>query len=114
MTADGVRFEDELLMFEVLNTGSVGPNLTLSPETSVTDGLLSLVIIGESHRRDLTTLLDAHSRGETCNVSLPVVHVKHVEICGPGALHIDDKVYYPQPPGSLRLRVEPGALTVLA
>jgi len=110
---DGVVFDDELVLLEVLNTGLVGPNLTLSPETSATDGLLSVVVVGEENRQNLATLLDAQSQGKPCAWPLPVMHVRQVDIHGHDALHIDDKVHWPRALGGISLRVEPGALTLL-
>jgi diacylglycerol kinase (ATP) len=113
LTADGVRCEDDLLLFEVLNMVSIGPNLTFSPETSATDGLLSVVTVGEEHRKDLAALLDAHLNGYTPPCRLPVVHARHVVIEGIDAVHIDDRVHPPHGRRTLSARIKPAALTLL-
>ena len=43
---DGREHEGEFLLFEVLNTRSVGPNLELGRTADPTDGLLTVVTAG--------------------------------------------------------------------
>lgn len=114
VTADGVPFTGDLLMFELLNTAAVGPNLTLSHETSATDGLLSLVMIGEENREQLTALLDNDGLPHGSMPALPVIHVREVVIEGRDAMHIDDRLYWPGSAARTEISVKPGAITVLA
>ena len=50
LTLDGTRQDGELLVLEVLNIRSVGPNLVLSPDVDCSDGFFSVVTAGEEHR----------------------------------------------------------------
>jgi diacylglycerol kinase (ATP) len=113
LTMDGVWMEDELLLFEVLNMASVGPNLTFSPDTSATDGLLSLVMVGERQRKDLEALLDAQANGHAPPHRLPVTHARQIVIEGTDAIHIDDKVHVANGSRRITVGINPGALTLL-
>ena len=44
------RLDIELLVFEVLNIRSIGPNLELSVDADHSDGVFSVVTAGEEHR----------------------------------------------------------------
>jgi diacylglycerol kinase family enzyme len=58
IVADGVRRTDEfLLVVEILNIRSIGPNLVLSAEANPSDGLFCVVMAGEEHREEIARYL---------------------------------------------------------
>jgi diacylglycerol kinase family enzyme len=111
--ADGVRLEEEILLLEVLNTPFIGPGLVLSAEANASDGWLSMVIVDRGNRESLHALIEARRHDRSASVTLPVVHVRSVRLCGSGALHLDDEVVSGEAHGTLEMRVEPGAVQVL-
>ena len=109
--ADGERIEDELLLLEVLNTRFVGPRLLLSPASDTSDGLLELVMAGESHRSQLDDYLERRMEGGAPeSIHLPTRRVRRVEIEGLCQAHVDDQVFSEPWDTSVSIRVEPAAL----
>lgn len=64
----GYVVEDEVLLFIISNTNSVGGFRSLAPEASVTDGLLDVVVIHKANLLDLLPLMVQMANG---------VHVKN-------------------------------------
>jgi len=58
---DGVAVTGQFLLVEVMNIPLIGPQLAASPESDPSDGLLEVVVAGESDRE---TLLELASTGE--------------------------------------------------
>ena len=53
---DGVAFDGEYLLFEVLNTGAIGPNLALAPGATPHDGQFTIVAAGANEREALAAM----------------------------------------------------------
>jgi diacylglycerol kinase family enzyme len=113
LTLDGIRMEGEFLVLEVLNIRSVGPNLVLFPDADPSDGYLSVVIAKEEHRKELDRYLRCLIEGKDCRVSLPRQLVRHVEIDGWEAIHIDDRLLRARGLGTVTIDIEPAALDLL-
>ena len=78
-TADGEEVEGELLLLEVLNIASVGPNLVLSPDADPSDGHLDVVSAGEAERGEIDEYLRQRAAGCEVRMSLPTRRVRRVE-----------------------------------
>jgi diacylglycerol kinase family enzyme len=114
ITLDGVRSEGEFLLLEVLNTHSLGPNLRLSMDADPSDGLLSVVAIGESRRHELYDSLRAQiDRGEF-GFSFPAQHAREVGIEGWNEMHIDGSVHRWSEAAPVSIRIEAGAVEYLS
>ncbi len=108
---DGVRTTVDALLVEVLNIGSVGPNVTLALDADPSDGVLTVVTAGEEHRLDLDSYLINRVRGRDGVLSLPSRRARHVVVDGPGDLHVDDEVILST--GPVSVQIEPAALEVI-
>lgn len=113
MTIDGVRVSEELLMFEVLNIRSVGPNLVLAPDANPSDGLFDVILAGPEHRADLLEYLESRIRDNDLALSLPSHRARHVHIDSCDELHIDDERVDVCGLGGIDIRIAPGAATLL-
>jgi diacylglycerol kinase family enzyme len=110
---DGQEETGDFLLVEVLNIPSIGPNLVLSDEANPTDGLFSVVIATEEHRRVLDEYLAHRIGGGDLPLSMPPRHARRVEIRGSTTVHVDDQLLDTQSPETVSMAIEAGALQFL-
>jgi diacylglycerol kinase family enzyme len=117
LVVDGRDLSGEYLMVEVLNFGTAGPNLHLSPTAEAADGLLDVVLVGERERPDLIRVLSSPGAVPGGASALPVHRGRHVTLsCERVALHVDDRIWQlsaPETGSTVDLRVDRAALTFL-
>ncbi|HET9468271.1 MAG TPA: diacylglycerol kinase family protein [Vicinamibacterales bacterium] len=113
LTLDGDRIAEDLLLVEVLNIRSIGPNLVFGPDATPSDGWLDVVMAQERHRQDLSTYLERRAEGCETRLALPTRRVREGTLAGCADLHIDDERVHTCTVGELTIRVEPAAVTVL-
>ena len=111
LTADGENLDGEYLLIEVLNIGSVGPNLRLAADTSPSDGLLDLVTGGAKEREELLAMVESGGTGRRS--MLPLRRVRNLEIGDWRVLHVDDELRTASKPGPVTIGVEPGQIEFL-
>jgi diacylglycerol kinase family enzyme len=92
LTIDGNAITDELLLTEVLNISSVGPNLAFAPDANPSDGHFSVVTATEAQRGELNEYLKALIDGGDPVLSLPTVVARSVEIEAAADVHVDDDI----------------------
>lgn len=111
---DGADAGGRYFLVEVMNVGLLGPSLPLAPRADPGDGLLDVVLVDEAQRACLEAFLDA--RAEGCAApQLPVRRARHVVLGSQQALlRIDDRVHAPFGIEDVALRLEPGAVRLLA
>jgi diacylglycerol kinase family enzyme len=110
---DGEETTGDVILAEVLNTRSVGPNIVLSEDADPSDGYFSVVTAGEEHRDELTQYLRDRLEGREHRLSLPARRARHIELHGQGDTHVDDELLRSAIPGALSIHIEPGAVEVL-
>jgi diacylglycerol kinase family enzyme len=110
---DGEETTGDVILAEVLNTRSVGPNIVLSEDADPSDGYFSVVTAGEEHRDELTQYLSDRLEGREHRLSLPARRARHIELRGQGDTHVDDELVRSAIPGALSINIEPGAVEVL-
>lgn len=113
ITADGVDASGRYLMVEVLNVPFIGPRVPLN-RADPGDGRLDLVLVGEAERDELLRGIDRLRAGEDAAIAMPSRAVRRVEIRSPGRYHHRDGDLDEHRGRALKVRVKPGALTVLA
>lgn len=92
-TLDGADISGDYLMFEVLNTPFIGPNLYLSPHGHAGDGLLDVVTVTEKEREHLYDCLARWEKRRLALPRLPTLRGRKVELQhGDYDLHIDDRL----------------------
>jgi diacylglycerol kinase family enzyme len=90
---DGRDVSGEYLLFEVMNMQFVGPNLYLAPDGQPGDGLLDVVAVLRSQRRDFDDYLAAWEAGQLSPPRLPTFQGRDLRISpGRHLLHVDDWV----------------------
>lgn len=110
---DGTPMSDELLLVEVLNIRSIGPNLVFAPDADPSDGLFDVVVARQYHRGQLLTYLEHRAEGRNMRLALPRYRAREVVIEGCSELHIDDERVDASKLGKLSIRMEPAAITML-
>lgn len=113
ISLDGREQTGEFLLVEVLNIPSIGPNLVLSDEASPSDGLFSVVIATEQHRRVLDAYLAHRIGGGDRPLSMPPLHASRVEIRGSTEVHVDDQLLDTRSPQTVSMTIEPAVLQFL-
>jgi diacylglycerol kinase family enzyme len=113
ITVDGMPLTRDLLMFEVLNIRSVGPNLMFAPTASPSDGMFDVIMAGPEHRSDLLQYFESRSRDDDAALILPHYRARNIRVDAREELHIDDEVVDGRGLGEIDITVEPGATTVL-
>lgn len=112
LVLDGAISEPDLLICEVLNIRTVGPQLRLAPDADHADAQFDVVVADESHRAMLDSYLHERIEGRPCRLELPMQRARRVGLGGWDRLHIDDTIHT-DVDGLAVLEVEPAALTVL-
>jgi diacylglycerol kinase family enzyme len=89
---DGRDLSGEHLMVEAMNIRSIGPRLDLAPDADPGDGLLDVVIVPESDRDLLATMLRHRLGGRCDDVKLTRLRGERLTIRGARPpVHLDDK-----------------------
>ncbi len=113
-TVDGEPIEGEDLLLEVLNTSAVGPNLALSPAANPYDGVFTVVAAAASEREELAEYLRILAGGGSPMLTLSTWQASEVVIETGDRLHVDDEIVGDPGRSPTRIRIEPGAVQVLA
>ncbi len=115
-TIDGVEFDGDYLLLEVLNTSAIGPNLAFAPGATPCDGQFTVVAAAASDREAVAAYLRSLAAGEPQALTLPTWQATAVVIAEGDRLHIDDDIVGDPgaAPGLVRIAIEPGAVQVLA
>ncbi|MBE7176947.1 MAG: hypothetical protein INR69_11100 [Mucilaginibacter polytrichastri] len=93
VTLDGKDHSGKYLMVEVLNTPSFGSNVMLSPEATVFDGELELLLLSEEHRDMLGAYLHHKLSGRDPGQLFETFMGKSVTITADAPImHIDDEL----------------------
>jgi len=112
VAVDGRLLEDDLLLVEIMNIGTTGPNLRLAPHTDPGDGLLDVVTIRAEQRNDMLAWLDAP---DTSAPPIAVERGRGVTIAWHGSpLRIGD--YFPAEPDhseTVTIELQPEGAKVL-
>jgi diacylglycerol kinase (ATP) len=119
-TVDGKDVSGDYLLFEVLNTPFIGPNLYLSPHGHAADGLLDVVMVTEKERDHFYDCLSKWQRRKLALAELPTVSGRHVAMQhGDYDLHIDDRLFTRSDAGHatassmVEMKVVKGALRIV-
>jgi diacylglycerol kinase (ATP) len=110
---DGEKVEGEFLLVEIVNIPLIGPRLVLSPDSDPSDGLLELILAGESERRALYEL--ASTGRITSDVRLRTLRGKQFTVeTDRDSYHRDGSLQrLPAKGGVFTVTVEPASVSYL-
>jgi diacylglycerol kinase (ATP) len=116
-TVDGTDISGDYVMFEVMNTQFIGPNLYLSPHGHAGDGLLDVVLVTKKERDHLYDCLSRWQKHRLALPQLPTLSGRRIELqLDDHDVHVDDRLHRRSDvPGAtrkstIRIRVARGAL----
>jgi diacylglycerol kinase family enzyme len=115
---DGEDISDRYILWEALNTRSVGPALPLAGRASTKDGRFDLVCVGERDRSALMKYLDARLAGHRTKLSLPIRRFRKLMVFSKkSTIHVDDRCWLPKKQqrkhhNEIKITVKPSALIV--
>ena len=110
---DRRRVTGSFLLIEIMNIGSIGPQLELASGIDPRDGWLSVVTAREAHRPLLIDYLSDRIEGRAFGLELPTERARHVEVEGWTEIHIDDQVRRGLDAETIATSITPAAVTVL-
>jgi diacylglycerol kinase family enzyme len=93
---DGDALSGEFLAVELMNTGELGPNFPLAPDADPGDGLLEVVLLGESERPQLLAYFAERLRDvDPPPPDLPGRRGRTIAFSAPAdvRLHVDDELW---------------------
>ena len=110
---DGRRVTESFLLIEIMNIGSIGPQLELASGIDPRDGLLSVVTAREEHRPLLVDYLSHRIEGHAFGLELPMEPARQITVEGWTEIHIDDQLRRGLDAETIAASITPAAVTVL-
>lgn len=104
--ADGQIYEGKMLLLEVMNIQSIGPNIVLSPDAKTDDGLLDVVCVEEYQRTAFAHYIEKLIDQEQAEFEWKIIQARELVIdCESKYMHIDDElILSPKSPLVLEVR----------
>lgn len=114
LSIDGRDHSGEFLLIEVMNTRSIGPNLTLAPAADPGDAAFDVVLVEEKQRSALAEYVRRKIDGEESQFDFPLVKGVNLEIVWNGRhVHVDDEYYKLEKPAKITIEIRDGLLEFL-
>lgn len=118
LTIDGVPYEDNYLLVEVLNIRSVGPNVVLAPKADPADGKFHVALLKEADREAFISYLQQlhHPQsGKQPEVPWQLVEVNHsiTMRCENRLLHVDDELISLKKAHLVKVEIRRGVVDIL-
>jgi diacylglycerol kinase (ATP) len=111
---DGEDYSGKFLLAEVMNTSSIGPNLSLAPFADPGDGCFEIVLVSENHRQEFADYVKGKIGGKEVAPFFTVLKARKIQIYWEGiALHVDDVHVQLDEPMDVKIEIHPGLLEFL-
>lgn len=90
---DGNDYSGDYILAEILNIRSIGSNLDLNPSASPSDGIMEVLLVPESQRKELIAFIkERYNRGDSLS-DFEVIKCRKVKMAWKNAFaHADDKL----------------------
>lgn len=111
---DGNDHSGRFLLFEIMNSRSIGPNLELSPSADPGDGSFDIILVSEEEREALAAWVKKKIDGEEATFDFPSIPGSKIEIHTEDTLlHADDELISLEEPATITVELQPGVLEFL-
>jgi diacylglycerol kinase (ATP) len=111
---DDKDYSGNFLLLEVMNTRSIGPNLTLAPDADPGDGVFDVVLINDSQRVALAEYVQNKMDGKEVTFDFPVLKGRNLEMLWDGKhVHVDDEYHKLDKPARINIELREGLLEFL-
>jgi diacylglycerol kinase (ATP) len=115
VVADDVEIKGKVLLAEIMNVVSVGPNLNLAPAADPGDGYFEVVLLSEHDREKFIAYVTDKIEGRQQVIDFPVIRARNVTITWSGTnLHIDDETVSVRKNKKIDIELRDGLLNFLA
>lgn len=112
--ADGVKYEGNYLMLEIMNAKSIGPNLMIAENADPGDGEFEVVLIQDKERTKLLNHIRSQIKGKNDGFEYSHLKAKKLVISMPEIdVHVDDKIVKFSG-GEIKVYLKNGIIEVLA
>lgn len=111
---DGIKYSGEFICVEIVNIGSIGPQIDFSSKIDSGDGKLNVVLVRAEQRPQLLTLIKSKMNGMNQDSAFDLITGSRVNIqCQDAMLHIDDQLIGTSHAFELSVQVQPGMFQFL-
>ena len=111
LEVDGINLSGKLLLVEILNTRSIGPNLLLAPNADPGDGELEVVLVPQEHKDRFASYVLDKIRGAEDIYEFQTFKGKNIRMSWEGThFHVDDKVHKLRKKAKVRIELKAGLL----
>jgi diacylglycerol kinase family enzyme len=114
LQADGSDYSGMYLLAEIMNTRSIGPNLTLAEDADPGDGELDLLLLEEKDREQFAAYVTARINGKDDRFTFRAIKCKNIEIAWDNThVHVDDEIVKLKKSEPVRIELLPDVLKFL-
>ena len=114
LEVDGTGHSGKLLLAEIMNTRSIGPNLVLSPHGDPGDGELEVVFVPEKQKERFASYVFDRMRGLDETYVFSTLKAKNIQISWDGThVHVDDKIVKVNKSKEVRIELKEGLVEFL-
>jgi diacylglycerol kinase (ATP) len=111
LEVDGINLSAKLLLLEILNTRSIGPNLLLAPDADPGDGEFEVVLVTEEHKERFASFVLDKISGAQETYAFQTFKGKNIRMSWEGThMHVDDKVHKLAKKEEVRIELKEGLL----
>lgn len=90
---DGEDYSGKYILAEVMNTKSIGPNLSLAPNSDPGDGIFDVVVVSEEDKDKFEQYVSELSKGIEAEYEFTRIPGKKITISWDGThVHVDDEI----------------------
>ncbi|WP_353125853.1 diacylglycerol/lipid kinase family protein [Parapedobacter pyrenivorans] len=119
IVVDGIVYEDDYLLVEVLNIKSVGPNLVLAPKADPTDNKFEVVLLRNADRETFTEYVHGLYNsvgGQRLKTPWEIVTAtREITIqCDNRLMHVDDELVSISKGKKITIAIRPGIVDFIA
>jgi diacylglycerol kinase (ATP) len=112
LTINEKDYSGKYLLVEAMNTGSIGPNIFLSPDADPGDGEFEIVLVEEKERADFADyLLQKVENNNNRNYPFKTIRAKSMELAfNDSRAHADDELMEIKSTSLIQVELMPGLL----
>ena len=114
LEVDGTDYSGEFIMAEVMNTPSIGPNLTISPLSDPGDGEFEVVLVTEQQKNKFLDYIEGRIDNREITHSFHTLKGRQIRISWEGThVHVDDQVVELEKGAEVTIKLKRGLLEFL-
>lgn len=114
LTVDGTDHSGKFVLAEIMNTPSIGPNISISPLSDPGDGEFEVVLVPEQHKEKFAAYVAGKISKQEETYSFHTLKGKDIKIRWEGThVHTDDQIVKMNESSPVRIQLKKGLLDFL-